>query len=190
MIGPNSKVSWIDVKTGDHHDGTITELFRDYAERIVMAGEHDAYIVFRAGEIKIKDWYGWTDLVMIHENSNALDLMWHQLHVDNDTLYITGNTFIPIYDPNKDRAGFHGQQLQEYVLYYLCCIPHDTAWVRKRFTSTGEDLVLAHEEFLIPTPDELKTGYDIITASSFVNANNIYIYASDGIDIKDVAKWN
>lgn len=190
MISPDTVVSWIDIKTGKERTDAVQQLFQEYANdaRMIEAGWFKIY--FEEGAVKVKDWYGWTDLISIEIHQDTTEYSWHRITVGDKELVANGVSFIPIYNPHQSTAGFHGQQKHPYILAHVARIPKENAWLRVRYGSEDSDFAEVTRDEFLGEADYPNAGYDLCTKSGFVNANDIYIHASDDVNIEDVLKWN
>lgn len=191
MISPDTIISWIDIKSGKETTGPVKELFRHYAGRMNHSPIDEFVIYFTGGEVKVKDWYGWTDLKFIRSSPATVEGFWTKLKAGNRELIISQNNFIPVYNTEKVTVGFHGEQKPDYILKHAGKImENQETFVGRIRYGENEDSDYADMSIVrIRAEDNPPvSGYELSTKSRFVNANDIYIYASDELDISEIQK--
>jgi len=193
MIDIETQLQWLDVDSATVTSGNVGQLFGRYIHR-GMVQDNNMVINFdlNNGAVLIPDWKGWTRLIRLTRvpTSDKCDggPKWIKLTTSlGKSIVGTEDTFVPLYNQTKVSSGFHGESKYFYELLVLGDIAFDpgdiigdrkcTVRVRRCIDPVTDSSVdfdmVASAEYV---NNKTSVGYDILTASEFYNANDIYLW--------------
>lgn len=117
MIHPNMNISIIDIDAEKANICTIDEFYKRYIEHSEEINTDDCIsrINFSWANIKITDWYGWTQLLSV-EKVPVDKTKWMELRVGlkdipiaESAIILSSETPVPSYNPYKSTKYFHGE---------------------------------------------------------------------------------
>lgn len=178
MIHPSVRVQWMDVKLGKVVLNEISKVFQIYSHRAIMTSDVlEVSFDHKTEIIKITDMFGWTEVKGIRMIGNPNG--WVTLGASKHILKLSRDTIIPIYQPNAQYAGFHGETKYPFVGKKLSEVEQgDMVRIRRGTNDLGEEIEFAPILFsgdLYASNIEPGYGYEIVTKSGFYNANNIHL---------------
>ena len=199
MIHPNTAIQYLDIKVGEPRYKTINDLYKEYSHKpeLLITGKdyRSTDINFIGDNINITELFGWTKLLGIRRieyTDPKSPVKWYKIKAGNKEVIVSQDELIPFYDISNHTLGFHGEVKYEYVLKQI-------------LKSTNQDHIRLHNgeddkgniiEFdtrkIISVPlieNNFNYGYEINTRSKFFNGNDIHLYGSNELDIKELKKW-
>ncbi len=199
MIHPSTKISVVNIETGEDAIQPIASLFQSYADRIIASPFGLEFVVeFDRGELKIMDNLGWTDVISITKRKYDGD--WRVLSVEGiDPIIVTPNTLIPAYNPEAVKIGFHGTRKYELILKNPekftaeDCVrvrqsPSGEEWFHPTVTS-GLESVQFPVDMQVDNPEYKGYAFQILTMSKFCNCGKISMFAEHDIPVSEAMKW-
>lgn len=117
MIHPLMNVDIIDINASKHNVCTIDNLYKHYIEHSqeINTDACISKINFSGMNIKITDWFGWTQLLLI-EKISVDKMQWIKLDIQSEdipsigaSIILSSETPVPSYNPYGPTKHFHGE---------------------------------------------------------------------------------
>lgn len=133
MFEEINSIFWIDIKNiGEGRDTTLTKLFQHVAHLGIPIKDNGDFtniisVNLEDENIKVKDWYGWTQLLGIEKYINQKSTVskisikdsGECLQPNESVLYVDNNYLLPIFSEEsikRPSRGFHGEVIYKSTL--------------------------------------------------------------------------
>lgn len=183
MIANDSMIMWMDTSDQSVHETTIEELYSKFQihEKSLF---YESSIDMSRFNVKITDMYGWTEIIKIVKQNQ---LTATGIYIDENVCLVgTNDTFIPIYENDNHRVGFHGELIYDYTLKHLGMMnTGDRVLLRIPGSDKFEFVNIKVNDQMI---SKFGSKYHIITKSRFFNANGFHIFGDENIKVEEVEK--
>ena len=184
MHHPTTMIHWADIDSSEVEETPFSVLFQKYSiDSVSIASKSDEIksrfeIDFSNRNVKVKDWFGWTQLIKLAKVETKYKICWEELRVANSSLILSLETLVPAYQSPLDYIlGFHGERKYDYIIKpYKDMNRNEYFRIRSGF-SNGKEVEFTNDISIL----DLKEGnhfYSIETLSGTFNANQVYMISS------------
>lgn len=189
MLHSSTKVMWMDVKSQKVFTDTISNMFQMYSLKAQRTLDGISQVLFNPESeiVKITDMYGWTDVKSITRIDQPS--VWVEINAADKYLYVSDDEILPIYLPESQFRGFHGEVKYSILPKSLPKLEEDDILrIHRGVSENEEDIEFAKIQYRCNIKDYTDSGhgYKITTKSGFFNGNNIHLLAESAIRHLDV----
>lgn len=179
MVHKETDIQFLDINEGKNYVGSVEYLFRHYAHKMRLAGNHEEIIFDESDNVKISDWRGWTQLLKIER---FVQSDWYHLIPNGSTYWdcpdilVSSDTLVPVYENENPVKGFHGETKFAFQLKKPETICNGDKVRFTKLLDTDKNL----HQFSTVAPVysyDFSVGYKIYTMSNFFNAGVYHLYA-------------
>lgn len=185
MILGDTHVSWLDMHRKAYRWTSVAELFKRLSMYATWNGANQYTIELDPGQVKVQDWYGWTDLVSITRIMEPVESWWK---VTGAVQSVTVSAFelIPVYNPADAKSGFHGDLKYGYVLKNPEKMIGLTGFRHQLMQRPADSGISEFVPFTVESADvHPESGYSIVTRSGSVTANCIRLFTANEAAVND-----
>lgn len=179
MIDSSSTVMFLDTRDEVAKRIPLSSLFRKYAIYTKSPMKGISVLDFDSfkrenQKFMVNDWNGYTEIHYIVTHNSVSIGKWYKLKTDyGNEILITGNTQIPVYDPETSKVGFHGEVKYKFDLKWADQVS-GKFWVREYDIDVDtEHPVLFGQAECTYDPKINCTGCMLSTKSGHCTINNI-----------------
>lgn len=181
MIHKYTRVHILDIDQGTSFHYPVKSLATQYIQLRKPISNNSYYIDLSNNNIMIKEYMNWTRLTRIDVVSN--DVWYNMQSSDDPTSYqsikISDDTLIPVYDANEVIRGFHGEVKFHYRLKTPDeVLPGDKVRYMESGSQGNQIFIPINLSKIIDT----SYGYILYTQSGFFNAANYHMFSGDRHD--------
>lgn len=185
MHHPSTIVHWADIDNTEAVKDSLSALFQRFCVKAINDNNPPEKNIIRISEInftdknvKLKDWFGWTQLHKVIKVETRSKVIWDLVKVANREILLAPKTKILVYkDPSEYTVGFHGEtKYHSEIKNRKDLMPGEYIRIRNGISPEGEEIEFSKDISVIDT----KLGncyYVIITRSGRFNANDIYMHS-------------
>lgn len=184
MHHPTTMIHWADINSTEVLESGFSTLFQRYSvDSVEVSSKKDDIrsiyeIDFRDRNVKVKDWFGWTQLLKLRRIETKYKICWEELKIANSSLILSLDTIVPVYQSLVDFIiGFHGERKYHYEAKPYKDMGHgEYLRIRNGFVN-GKEIEFT-DDIEISSLKEGNHYFSIETMSGTFNANSIYMIAS------------
>ena len=186
MQHPTTMIHWADISSTEVVEDTFSALYQHYSidsAYVKIDSNHKdiqniSEIDFSNRNVKLKDWYGWTQLLKLRRVETKYKICWEELRVANSSLIVSLDTIVPAYSSPVDYIlGFHGERKYPFTPKpYKDMDRNEYLRIRGGFAK-GREVEFTNDIDI----SSLKEGnhyFSLETLSGTFNANQVYMIAS------------
>ena len=190
MYHGNSWIQWADINSTKVIEDNINILFQQYSMKAIedkLDPENPQLKIFTIDfndeNVKIKDHYGWTQLLLLRKFEINEPILWHTIKCANRVGLFANKTKIPVFRGFNDYViGFHGDIRYKYDLVDFIDIMRSNSKLSNGYIRLINGIKEFKEIEFCEEFEELNTCesfsyFDISTKSKTFNCSGIYAYA-------------